>query len=129
MLIFGDGTQTRDFTFVSDTAQGILLAGLSTQAIGQTINLGSNYEISINELAEKVKRVVGRADAQIVYDAPRPGDVLRLYADSSKAGALLGFEPKVSLDEGLAQLKGWYDSLNISPETLLEQEKPRNWEA
>lgn len=128
MLIFGDGTQTRDFTFVSDTAQGILLAGLRESAVGQTINLGSNYEISINELAEKVKRVVGRADAQIVYDAPRPGDVLRLYADSSKAGALLGFEPQVSLDEGLARLKAWYESLNVSPEELLQQEKARNWE-
>lgn len=128
MIIFGDGLQTRDFTFVTDTAHGILLAGLSESAIGQTINLGSNYEITVNELAQKIKKVVGRADAEIVYDTPRPGDVLRLYADSRKAGELLGFETQVSLDEGLSQLKAWYDSLDSTPEQLLEQEKPRNWE-
>lgn len=128
MVIFGDGTQTRDFTFVTDTALGIMLAGTSEKAVGQTINLGSNYEITVNELAQKIKQVVGNSEASIIHDEPRPGDVLRLYADSSKAGQLLGFEPKVSLDEGLAQLKLWYEEQGIEPEVLLEQEKVRNWE-
>jgi UDP-glucose 4-epimerase len=128
MVIFGDGTQTRDFTFVTDTARGILLAGTSPAAVGQTINLGSNYEITINELAEKVKAVVGNPNAQVVYDEPRPGDVLRLYADSRKAGELLGFEAQVPLEEGLRQLKAWYESLNVPLEDLLAQEKVRNWE-
>ena len=129
MVIFGDGTQTRDFTYVEDTARGILLAGTSDDAIGQTVNIGSNHEITVNELAETIKVVVGNPDAEIIHDAPRPGDVLRLYADSSKAGELLGFEPQVSMGEGLQRLKTWYDNLEETPQELLETEKVRNWEA
>lgn len=128
MVIFGDGTQTRDFTYVEDTARGILLAGTSEASIGETINLGSNHEITINELAEKIKVVVGKADAKIIHDKPRPGDVLRLYADSSKAGKLLGFEPQVTMDEGLQRLKTWYESSGVEPDELLKTEKVRNWE-
>lgn len=129
MIIFGDGTQTRDFTYVEDTARGILLAGTSDKAIGQTVNIGSNHEITVRELAETIKQVVENPDAEIVYDEPRPGDVLRLYADSTKAGHLLGFEPQIGMDEGLQRLKTWYDALEQSPSDLLESEKVRNWEA
>ena len=128
MVIFGDGTQTRDFTYVGDTARGILLAGTDDRVVGQTVNIGSNHEITINELAETIKQVAGNPDSEIIHDEPRPGDVLRLYADSSKAGELLGFEPQISMNEGLYRLKSWYDSLGQSPEDLLEQEKVRNWE-
>jgi UDP-glucose 4-epimerase len=128
MMIFGDGTQTRDFTFVSDTARGILLAGFSDAAIGQTINIGSGREIEINQLAREVATVVGKPDAPIIHDVPRPGDVRRLFADASKAKELLGFEPQVELREGLLKLKEWYSSLGQTPEKLLEQEIIHNWE-
>ena len=84
---------SNDFTYVEDTARGILLAGITDEAVGQTINIGSNYEMTVRELAETIKQVVELDDAKIIYDEPRPGDILRLYADSSKAGQLLGFEP------------------------------------
>jgi UDP-glucose 4-epimerase len=126
MVIFGDGTQTRDFTFVSDTAAGILLAGDTDAAVGKTINLGSGSEISINELARQVASVAGRP-AHVVHDQPRPGDVLRLYADSSLARAILGFQPVVGLEEGLRRLKQWYEEQGHSPERLLEEEKVHNW--
>lgn len=128
MVIFGDGRQTRDFTYVEDTARGIMLAGTSDKAVGQTINIGSNYEITINELAQTIRAVIGNPDAEIIYDESRPGDVLRLYADSSKAGNLLGFEPQVSMNEGLQRLKAWYQDLAQSPSELLESERVRNWE-
>ncbi|MGB7342141.1 MAG: GDP-mannose 4,6-dehydratase [Phototrophicaceae bacterium] len=128
MIIFGDGTQTRDFTYVEDTARGILLAGITDEAVGQTINIGSNYEMTVRELAETIKQVVELDDAKIIYDEPRPGDILRLYADSSKAGQLLGFEPQVTFNEGLQNLKDWYDTQANSPEELLKAEKVRNWE-
>ena len=128
LVIFGDGLQTRDFTFVEDSARGILLAGTSDKSIGQTINIGSNHEITINELAEKVKAVVGKRDAEVIYDQPRPGDVLRLYADSTKAGELLGFEPLVTMNEGLRRLKAWYDEQLVSAEAMLAAETVRNWE-
>jgi UDP-glucose 4-epimerase len=128
MVIFGDGTQTRDFAYVSDTARGILLAGFADGAVGQTINLGSGSEISINELARQVTAVLGRPDAQVVHDQPRPGDTLRLCADMTKARHVLGFEPRISLREGLTMLRDWYLALGQPPEVLLEQETVRNWE-
>ena len=128
MVVFGDGTQTRDFTYVTDAARGILMAGLADEAVGQTINLGSGHEVSINELAREVVAVVDRPDAAVVHDDPRPGDVLRLCADTTKARRLLGFEPRIPLREGLTRLREWYLSLDRSPEELLEQEILRNWE-
>jgi len=128
IVIFGDGTQTRDFTYVSDTARGILLSGFSDQAVGETINLGSGREISIRDLAREVAEVAGRPDALVAYDRPRPGDVLRLCAASAKARELLAFEARISLREGLLQLKDWYRGLGESPEKLLEREIVHNWE-
>jgi UDP-glucose 4-epimerase len=128
MVIFGDGTQTRDFTFVSDAARGILLAGFADDAVGKTINIGSGREIEINQLAREVAMVVGKPNAPVIHDAPRPGDVLRLYADASKAKELLGWEPQVSVREGLLKLKEWYATLGQTPAVLLEQEVVRNWE-
>ena len=128
MVIFGDGTQTRDFTYVSDTARGILLAGFAEDAVGQTINLGSGREVAINDLAREVAAVVGRSDAQVIHDDPRPGDVLRLCADTTKARRLLDFEPQVTLREGLTRLRDWYLGLGRSPEELLQQEVVRNWD-
>ena len=128
MIIFGDGTQTRDFTCVTDTAAGIIRAADSEVAIGATLNLGSCREISILELAETVKEITGRPEAAIVHDTPRPGDVLRLFADSSLAENLIGFRPEVTLKTGLSRLLEWYRSSGVSPETMLAQEKERNWE-
>lgn len=129
MIVHGDGTQTRDFTFVSDTARGIIEMGLSDNTIGETINVGSGFEITINELAEEVRRVTGKPDAAILHEAPRPGDVLRLYSDSTKALALTGFKPRVSLHEGLKKLLAWYQAQGKSPEELLQHEIVKNWEA
>lgn len=127
LVIFGDGSQTRDFIYVSDTARGILLAGTTEAAVGQTINLGSGKEIQMNDLAKRVAAVTGCAGAEIKHDVPRPGDVLRLFADSSRAREILGFEPEVSLDEGLGKLMAWYTGQGIAPEVLLEKEVERNW--
>lgn len=128
MIIFGDGTQTRDFTYVTDTARGILSAGFEEAAVGATINLGSGQEITVNHLAQAIAEVTGHPGAQVVHDASRPGDVLRLFADASVARQLLGYQPTVTLDEGLPLLKAWYDSLDQTPQDLLEDEIVRNWQ-
>ena len=128
MVIFGDGTQTRDFTFVGDTAGGIMAAGLSEASIGQTVNIGSGKEIQVRELAHTIATALGRPDAEVIHVEPRPGDVLRLLADSSKASRLFGFKPTVSLLDGIGRLRDWYMSQKKSPEELLEQEVVRNWE-
>jgi|SRR5579863_2319374 len=128
MVIFGDGTQTRDFTYVSDTAQGIIAAGMSEAALGKTINLGSGREHSVNELAREVGMIVGKAEPAIVHLEPRPGDVMRLCADTTLARDLCGYEAKISLREGLAKLKEWYQVQGTPPEVLLRNETVRNWE-
>jgi UDP-glucose 4-epimerase len=129
LVVFGDGEQTRDFTYVTDTARGILLAGLADDAVGATLNVGSQMEITVNALARLVVEVVGRPDAAIVHEASRPGDTRRLFADIGEARRLLGFAPRVSLREGLLGLLEWYRESGLAPERLLEEEVVHNWEA
>ena len=126
LIVFGDGTQTRDFTYVADTAAGILAAGEHPEAIGETINLGSGREVSVAELARLVAQVTG-AGGEVQHDEPRPGDVLRLCADMTRARALLGYEPRITLEDGLRHLLAWYRAQPATPEELLEAEVVRNW--
>ncbi len=127
MVIFGDGTQTRDFTYVSDSAAGIVLAGEHPNAIGDTINLGFGSEVTINDLARQIADVAGRPDAVVQHDIPRPGDVLRLYADMTHARESIGYAPTIAIADGLTRLLAWYREQDASPEQLLEHEVVHNW--
>lgn len=127
LIVFGDGTQKRDFTYVADTARGIIQCGFSENAVGNTINIGSGREISINDLAEAVLETIGAEGAEVIHDKPRPGDVLRLCADVERAKQLLGYEAQTSLHAGLKKLKEWYLEQGVEPETLLEEEVLYNW--
>jgi len=127
LIIFGDGEQTRDFTYVEDTAQGILAAATSPEAVGRTFNLGSGREITISALAGEVGGVLGR-EVRVRHEAARPGDVRRLYADASAAAKVLGFAPRTLMKDGLGRLRDWYLGQGASPEELLENELVRNWE-
>jgi UDP-glucose 4-epimerase len=129
MVIFGDGTQTRDFTYVTDSARGIILAGTADAAIGETINLGTGIEVSINHLAAAVSRVTNRQGTPVTYERRRPGDVLRLCANASKAERLLGYRPTIPLQDGLRHLVDWYRLQGTPPEDLLRDEVVRSWEA
>jgi len=128
MIIFGDGTQTRDFSYVSDTAHGILMAGIVEEASGKTINLGYGTETNLNDLAVMVSEVVGKPETKITYNDSRPGDVLRLLADNTKAKDILGYVPKVTLREGLKILYQWYLKSDQKPEDLLKEDIIQNWE-
>lgn len=128
MVVFGEGTQSRDFTYVSDTARGIIAVGLADKAVGKTFNLGSGHEVTIDELSREVAAVVGNLRIPVIHDTPRPGDVLRLYADTTKARELCGFKPQVTLQDGLSRLRYWYVSLGRSPDELLKQEIVHNWD-
>jgi UDP-glucose 4-epimerase len=127
MVVFGDGGQTRDFTHVSDTAAGILAAGECDDAVGETVNLASGVEISINDLAREVRRALGLPEETPQHTEARPGDVRRVCGDARKAARLCGHRPRVSLREGLAGLREWYAAMGVPPETLLEREQVRNW--
>lgn len=107
----GNVHPTRDFNYVSNTVDGFLLAALSGEAVGKTINLGSNRETSIKKLAELIIQQIGRpitveVDEQRVR--PKGSEVERLYADNTLARTLLKWEPRVSLDEGLKYTIDWW---------------------
>ncbi|HUO05328.1 MAG TPA: SDR family NAD(P)-dependent oxidoreductase [Candidatus Binataceae bacterium] len=127
MVIFGDGKQTRDFTYVTDSARGIIIAGTNDRAIGATLNLGSGQEVSIADLAREVGAAIGRPAPPVEHIEPRPGDVGRLCADMSRARELCGYQATVTLQEGLGQLKNWYEAQGTPPEVLLEKEIVQNW--
>jgi UDP-glucose 4-epimerase len=113
LQIYGDGLQTRDFLYVEDTAEFILRA-INTQGLsGQIINGGSGKEISIVDLALSITNDEGRI-AFVTHHHPQ-SDVRRLLCDNSKAKRLLGFEPKVSLREGMNKTLAWIKS---QPEIL-----------
>ncbi len=101
---------TRDYTYVKDLAQGFIKVGESPESVGEVINIGSNFEISIGDLAEKIISLIGR-DVTIQTDQsrirPSGSEVERLWCDNSKAKRLLNWEPSMSLDEGLQETINW----------------------
>ena len=100
-MIFGSGAQTRDFTFVEDTASGIVAAAECDALVGDVVNVGSGREASVAFIAEQLAQIIGRENLAPEYAAPRPGDVDRHYADVGKAKTLFGYEPGTELEAGL----------------------------
>lgn len=107
----GDTRSTRDFTFVSDTAAGLMAIGEMEGGAGEVYNIGSNFEISIEDLFRKIAALIG-SDASVATDPqrvrPENSEVFRLWCDSSKLHAATGFVPRTSLDDGLGQTIGWF---------------------
>jgi NAD dependent epimerase/dehydratase len=113
----GNITPTRDFNFVMDTCRGFLSIAESDKSIGEVINIGSGTEISIGDTVKMIAEVMG-ADVEIIHDAkrtrPERSEVNRLVCDNSKINKMTGFEPKVSLREGLKITADWF----TQPENL-----------
>lgn len=124
-LIFGDGKQTRDFTFVEDTARGIIAAATSERSIGRAVNIARGREITITEVATAVARVLGRPELTAIYEPARPADVRRHLADTSLAQELLGYDAAVDFDEGLRRYVGWVREQGV--EIGAEAAGRRNW--
>jgi UDP-glucose 4-epimerase len=129
LIVHGDGLQSRDFTFVADTARGIIAAATHPATIGETINLGSGHDVTIKDLAELIARALPGRNINVEYGPDRPGDVRRLLADSSKAARLIGFKAETPLQRGLELLRDWYLASGKDPETLLADEQTVNWRA
>lgn len=106
----GTTATTRDFTFVADTVRGFLLAGASPASVGEVVNIGTGREISIADAVRLIAEQLG-SSARVVQDAgrlrPETSEVSRLCADISKARRLLGYEPKVTLEEGIRRTAAW----------------------
>lgn len=106
-MIFGDGEQTRDFTYVANVVDGVLRACEAPQASGEVINVATGGRISLNELFRTMRKMIG-ASVEPKYADARAGDVHDSQADITKAKRLLGYEPIVSFEDGLQRTVDWY---------------------
>lgn len=109
-IVLGNLDATRDFTFVQDTARAFIYAATSDQAIGTTVNAGSGKEISIEDLALLIQQIIGNElPIHVANERLRPAksEVDRLCSDSSKAFSIMGWQPQVSLREGLEKTVEW----------------------
>ena len=113
----GDVSPTRDFNYVEDTCRGFLALARCEEAIGQTVNIGSNYEISIGDVLNLIKEIM-RSDVRVVTDEqrirPERSEVLRLWCDNSKIERLTGFKPRFNIRQGLEKTVAWF----LAPEHL-----------
>ncbi|NNE08199.1 MAG: NAD-dependent epimerase/dehydratase family protein, partial [Gemmatimonadetes bacterium] len=106
-VIYGDGKQTRDFTFVGNVVQANLLAAEREQAVGKIMNVACGGSYDLNYLLEKLQRAYD-TNIKAVYEDPRTGDVKHSKADISLAREALGYEPATGFEEGLKETAEWY---------------------
>lgn len=106
----GDTTPTRDFNYVTDTCRGFLELARCNEAIGETVNIGSNYEISVGDTLNLIRELMG-SDVEFLTDEQRirPGksEVFRLWCDNTKISKLTGFKPQYSIRQGLQETIDW----------------------
>jgi UDP-glucose 4-epimerase len=124
-VIFGDGRQTRDFTYVEDTARGIVEAATGDRTVGQTVNVARGREVSILDVALAVARALGRSDLAPIHDAARPADVRRHLGDTRRAEALFGYRAAIDLDEGVRRYLSWVRERGV--EISAAEARSRNW--
>jgi NAD dependent epimerase/dehydratase len=109
-IFLGSLHPTRDYTYVGDVVEGFVKVAESPKSLGEVINIGSNFEISIGDLANKIISLTGK-NAEIITDSarvrPQDSEVERLWCDNTKAKRLVGWEPKTSLEEGLKRTIEW----------------------
>jgi UDP-glucuronate 4-epimerase len=107
ITMYGDGSTSRDYTFISDTVQGVMQAMKYDKTGFEIINLGNSYTVSLKELIAAIEETVGKK--AIIEQLPdQPGDVPKTYADVAKAHQLLGYDPKTKLKDGLAAFYKWF---------------------
>ncbi|WP_349971491.1 NAD-dependent 4,6-dehydratase LegB [Pseudomonas caspiana] len=115
----GDVSPTRDFNYVTDTCRGFLELARCDQAIGEAVNIGSNYEITVGDTLELIRELMG-SDVEFIVDEQRvrPGksEVFRLWCDNSKLIQLTGFKPQYSIRDGLKRTIDWL----LEPENLIK---------
>jgi len=109
-LVFGDGEQTRDFTYVENAVQANLLACEAPNASGKVFNVGVGERISLNEVLRELGKITGKR-LEAKYEPPRDGDIRDSQADISQARECLDYDPQVSFEEGLARTFEWYRSI------------------
>lgn len=108
LSIYGNGNQTRDFTYVDDIVEGTIKAAEVEIVKGEIFNLGSGTRISVNNTLKLLGKISGNEDAEIVHEPQKLGDVSDTYADITKARKILGSNPKVCFSDGLNRFINWF---------------------
>ena len=107
----GDVSPTRDFNFIEDTCTGFIAIASNDNTIGETVNIGSNFEISVKDTLELIKKIM-KSDVEFIEDSqrirPKNSEVNRLWCDNTKINKLTGFEPKYTLENGLKKTIEWF---------------------
>jgi len=106
--IFGDGEQRRDFTFITDVVAAIRRCADCPDPRGEPLNVCSGSTVTVNHVVRFILKATGREDLRPEHLPPQPGDVDATWGDNTKARELLGWEPKVKIDEGLSRFVEWY---------------------
>ena len=123
----GDGSQERDFTFVSDAVEAMSKIALESTLIGSTINIGAGKAISIKALAETIIKLTPTTNKGIEYSEPRPGDLKRLLCKSDFAQRRIDYSPRVSLSQGIEEVIRWFRDNQYQWENWLNLETGKNW--
>ena len=105
--IYGDGQQSRDFTYVDNVVQANLLAARAKHTAGEVVNIACGQAVTVNEIIDMINEIVGKS-VKPTYTDPRPGDVKHSLADISLAENLIGYKPAVSFKQGLDLAIDWY---------------------
>ena len=111
-VMYGDGQQSRDFTYVDDVVDGNLRALRARGLVGQRVNVATGHRVTLNQLLEALAREVG-APARAEHRPPRPGDVRHSLADISAAHRLLGYRPRVGFEAGIERTVDWYRGASV----------------
>lgn len=127
-VIYGDGKQTRDFTYVTETADLMLRLAACDAALGETFNVCHGDEVSIAQIAKLVAELT-HTGVEPTHRPARPSDVLRLYGDNAKLRELLGTAPAIDIRQGLQQTIDWFSQNVPITDDLLASMQPENWAA
>ncbi len=129
LAIFGDGSQTRDFTYVEDAAKAMIAIAEKSNCRNKCVNFCQGSETSVRQIAELICNYFGIDPEEFIQNhASRPGDVLRHLGGNSKFMEWVGYRPQVGMEEGLGRTIKWFQSLPYSKEELLTQVVLKNWE-
>lgn len=107
-VIYGDGEQSRDFTYIANVVDANIKAAQTNKGFGESINTANGERITLNELLETLKKITGKEDVEADYQAERKGDVEHSQADNTKAKEIYGYEKLVGLEEGLQKTIDWW---------------------
>ncbi len=107
-VIYGDGEQSRDFTFVANIVNANLKAAQATQGVGEVINVANGERVTLNQVLETIKKILDKPDVRPEFKDNRPGDIKDSQADNRKAVEMLGYEKLVDFEEGLRKTIDWW---------------------